>query len=160
MPNLPANTFQCLTSRAQARRIYAVAERSWRDGCRRRRSDSAARNCEGRRRCLQRRVRHGRGGDALAYVIGNIHSSTQSQSFAKNKSKSFRALSALFGRTIRAMVADAIIDQTSNSMPNQAQLRGAGDSVPLTNTNGAYSKLPRIRCPNSLQTLSMPNVES
>jgi hypothetical protein len=30
-----------------------VAERSWRDGFRRRRSDSAARNCGARRRCLQ-----------------------------------------------------------------------------------------------------------
>ena len=47
-----------LTSRAQARRTNTVAERSWRDGCRRRRRDSAARNCCVRRRCLQRVVRH------------------------------------------------------------------------------------------------------
>ena len=54
-PQIPWETG--LTYKAQARRSNAVEERSWRDGCRRRRSDSAARNCCVRRRCLQRFVR-------------------------------------------------------------------------------------------------------
>src|ERR1039457_2825083 len=47
-----------LTFRAQARRTNTVAERSWRDGCHRSRSDSAAKYCYVHRRCLQRFVRH------------------------------------------------------------------------------------------------------
>src|ERR1017187_4645909 len=46
-----------LTFRAQARRTNTVAERSWREGCARSRSDSEAKYCDARRRCLQRFVR-------------------------------------------------------------------------------------------------------